>query len=542
VRLVFLVLGLSACGVPALPGFEAVGGGEVRRIVETPVPVDAGPESGAPDAGLPDVLEMHTSIDLVGATVVGEVLLSSPGCAWLDAPDGTVWPDGGRITPSGTGFTVCTDEPRVRTTAPLTFRAGSDDVGVQRRTGAVGRYTSLLGWIEGCGAFTTCDPRSGLFVRQGFDVTHAPDELVLCPGRRTATAGRTQCRLEEPHPTYSGALVVAATGWQARQMTLAQVQVTRFDATPPRLDTLTDAELERALTWFQAALGPLPAGQALALAAAPMDWLGFEGPGLLLVNEDVSTVPGLAWPRPALHVVAHELAHQWAGNRATFRDAAEVSLKEALAEYLVWRFEQVEFPAQAEATRRAWRRSGRFALSWPSPRGSPPPLVTRMADGLSVGPMVLLQLEDLVGEAAVWQAVTQLLSQRRAIGWSDLQAELERTSQQDLGLFFEAWVRGEGEPEWPTVSASIQGDEVVVRQRASSGRRFPMKVELEVTVTGMTQPAFGSVRFEVDAFSFEERLRVPGATAVDVDPRQRVLLVPPVTPLLEPPPPTRWVF
>jgi aminopeptidase N len=528
--------------VPALPGFEALGGGEVRRIMETPGPVDAGTDAGSPDAGPAAVLEMYTTIDLVGATVAGEVLLSVPGCVWLDSPEGTVWADGGRVTPSGTGFTVCTDEPRVRTTAPLTFRAGSYDVGVQRRMGAVGRYTSLLGWIEGCGAFTTCDPRSGLFVRQSFDVAHAADEIVLCPGRRTATASRTQCRLEEPHPTYSGALVVAATGWQARQTTLAQVQVTRFDAMPPRLDSFTDAELERALTWFQRELGPLPAGPELTIAAAPMDWLGFEGPGLLLVNEDVATVRGLVWPRPALHVVVHELAHQWAGNRATFRDTAEVSLKEALTEYLVWRFEQVEFPAQAEVTRRAWRRSGRFPSSWPSPSGSLPPLIVSLGDGLWVGPMMLLQLEDLVGEAPVWQAVTQLLSQRRAIGWSDLQAEVERTSGQDLGLYFEAWVRGEGEPEWPTVSASIQGDEVVVRQRTSSGRRFPMKVELEVTVTGMTQPAFASVRFEVGDFSFEERLRVPGATAVDVDPRQRVLLLPPVTPLLEPPPPPRWIF
>jgi aminopeptidase N len=165
------------------------------------------------------------------------------------------------------------------------------------------------------------------------------------------------------------------------------------------------------------------------------------------------------------------------------------------------------------------------------------------------GPMVLyVQLEGIIGRPAVLEGIKSFLAEPGARSVADLRAALEQASSMDLGAYFDAWVLGQGAPEWPTLAVALsqQAGEVTVTvtQQNPSGKRYGCAVE--VLVAGATQTALATVDFGAAPSSATATATIPfpeQATGYTLDPDHRLVArdAMGVAAKAGPPPPV-WIF
>lgn len=409
----------------------------------------------------------------------------------------------------------------------------SGEVGLRRRPLGTGVYTSLLSWIEGCARLGPCDPAPDVLVDVRVEVTHAAGEVVLCPGRRSASATTTRCEVTAA-PTYSAFTIAAYSGWI--RAPFAEVDGLRIDFYEPPTSRLAisiaPADVAAFVRWMVQLFGAFPYGDELRVAGAPMQWLGFEPPANILLRHDLSNTPSTDYANPALHALLHEIAHQWAGNRTTLRHRLDIVWKEAIAEYLTYVYEDEHRPiAEAMATRRLWNRIGTPASYYPLPKDDPPPVFeTFTADVYGTGPAILfLQLEGLLGRAAVMDAIRRFLAQPGPRSLSSLRGDLEAATRLDLGPYFAAWVEGQGDPERPRfqIRTDRQGAELTVvatQEPVPSGQILPCVVEVELQ--GPTASALVPVRYGLAPTDREARATITfleDPVTVSIDPQRRLL-------------------
>jgi len=189
-----------------------------------------------------------------------------------------------------------------------------------------------------------------------FEVSHAPGETVLCPGKLSAGASRTRCDLARGHeagdahalaPTYSSVGVASDPLWKRNPLltTNGGLNVVFYEVPGGAIaESLDKPSISEFFDWISGYLGPFPYGDELRFAGAPTHWLGFEHPANIVLYEKLQTVKG-AYANPTMHVVMHETTHQWAGNRATLASVGDFVWKEATAEYLSYVFERDHRPA-----------------------------------------------------------------------------------------------------------------------------------------------------------------------------------------------------
>ncbi|HWL88106.1 MAG TPA: M1 family aminopeptidase, partial [Polyangiaceae bacterium] len=377
------------------------------------------------------------------------------------------------------------------------------DVGFSRKKDlAGGTFTYLLSWIEGCSHFGVCDPDPSRLAEYHFEVSHAPGETVLCPGKLSAGASRTRCDLARGHeagdaralaPTYSSVGVASDPLWKRNPLltTNGGLNVVFYEVPGGAIaESLDKPSIREFFDWISGYLGPFPYGDELRFAGAPTHWLGFEHPANIVLYEKLQTVKG-AYANPTMHVVMHETTHQWAGNRATLASVGDFVWKEATAEYLSYVFERDHRPAgEAEATRAYWDRISLLATHHPRPTDEPLPAVQDFyTDVYGPGPMVLyVQLEALIGKDRVLEGIRSFLARPGARSVDDLREALEDASDADLSDYFDAWVFGKGKPAWPkfdvTTSQRADGDVVVtVTQSSAAPALHGCVVEVEVEST-----------------------------------------------------------
>jgi puromycin-sensitive aminopeptidase len=232
-----------------------------------------------------------------------------------------------------------------------------------------------------------------------------------------------------------------------------------------------------ALRWFQDYYGiPYPGDKVdlLALpdfAAGAMENLGcitFRE-SLLLVDPATSTHSEL---EVVADVVAHELAHMWFGDLVTMRWWNGSWLNEAFATFMEI--------AACDAFRPDWQRWTSFGLersmafevdSLESTRPiefevRSPADAEGMFDVLTYqkGAAVLRMLEQYLGEEQFRQGVGHYL-RTHAYGnteTSDLWDAIEETSGQPVRRVMDSWI---WQPGYPLVTATLEGDEVVLTQQ-----------------------------------------------------------------------------
>lgn len=417
--------------------------------------------------------------------------------------------------------------------------AGAGEVGLRRRTFRGGETaTSFLAWIEGCDRFALCEPRSDALVDVTIALHHTADVSAICPGELAATPTQTRCVMRQA-PTYVAFTWVAA---EARAWTRTELATTaggvRLVLLGPADGALAQAFADVDAVGFVDALAmsiaPFPWGDELRFATTPMGWRGFEPPAQILLQDGIEDLQVPDYVNLAQHTILHEVAHQWAGVRTTMSAPADIMWKEAAAEYLAWRWEDERLaPAIGAASARFFDSAGTLASVYPVPLDDPAPdlaVLTNEAYGL--GTMALfVQMEALIGRAAVGDALAEFLAEPGHRATADLKDAFESASGADLDAYFAAWVVGRGEPERPAFDADVEripgGSEVrvTVTQDASvSATVFPCVVEVELV--GSATRVLVSVRFGLAPTSREASATVAfddEVLEITIDPRHRVM-------------------
>jgi aminopeptidase N len=396
-----------------------------------------------------------------------------------------------------------------------------------------GQFSYLVSWVAGCDRFGPCDADPSRLAEFHYDVTHASGTTVLCPGVLTPGDTVTHCDLSGTlAPTYSAFGLAADPLWTRTPFTsVAGLDLVFYETPSGQIAKSLDATSVGAyITWITGLLGPFPYGSEIRYAGAPTVWLGFEHPANIVLYEKLSTVTG-AYLNPPMHVLMHETAHQWSGDRATIATALDFVWKEATVEYLSYVFEDEHRPpAEPAATLAYWKAISLQAGYHPRPTDTPAPAVQSFyGDVYGAGPMTLyVQLEDLLGRSVVLAAIQAFLANPGARAVTDLQKALEKSSGQDLSAYFSAWVFGAGKPEWPTFAVSTMqvGNQVTVTltQKNPSNTLYGCKVLVEVD--GATSKATATVDFGIAPTNATATATVTLAepvTGTVVDPGHRVI-------------------
>jgi aminopeptidase N len=233
-------------------------------------------------------------------------------------------------------------------------------------------------------------------------------------------------------------------------------------------------------------------------------------------------------------VVAHETAHQWFGDAVTERDWPHLWLSEGFATYFAALWTRA---ARGDIAFRMQMAEIRDAVLTDTTSVTKRSVIDTVETDLLAllnrnsyqkGGFVLQMLRGQVGDRAFFDAVRgYYLKHRHATAVTDdLRAEMERTSHQSLGWFFDQWLRKPGYPEVTATWSYDAGTHEVVITVTQSSRfgafQFPVTIAA-VDSTGVSHQATTRMAATTGA---TQQVRIPlaGAPAsVVLDPNVELL-------------------
>jgi aminopeptidase N len=230
--------------------------------------------------------------------------------------------------------------------------------------------------------------------------------------------------------------------------------------------------------------------------------------------------------------VAHETAHQWFGDAVTERDWPHLWLSEGFATYFAALWARAAHGDTAFRSQLERMRATVLADSAAVPRR--PVIDTIETDLFALlnrnsyekGGFVLHMLRGQVGERAFFDAIRGYYAKYRhsTATSDDLRAEMEQQSKQNLGWFFDQWLRRPGYPEvtatWTYDAATHEAVVGITQSPRFGAFRFPLTV-LVVDSAGVTHRATSEILPVTDG---AQRIRIPSPSRP-----ARVVLDPDVT-------------
>jgi aminopeptidase N len=217
----------------------------------------------------------------------------------------------------------------------------------------------------------------------------------------------------------------------------------------------------RAIQWLEDYTGiafPFPKFDFMALPS--FQFGGMEHPGAISYNSaglflDPSATQAQYLARASL--ISHETAHMWFGDLVTMRWFNDVWLKEVFANFMAAKMVNPSFP-ELNHELRFFLNHYRAAYNVDRTAGTNAirqPLANLNEAGTLYGPIiyqkapiVMRQLEEMLGEAGFRDAVREYLRQY-AFGnatWDELIAILDRRTREDLVAFSRVWIDTPGRP------------------------------------------------------------------------------------------------
>jgi aminopeptidase N len=228
-------------------------------------------------------------------------------------------------------------------------------------------------------------------------------------------------------------------------------------------------------------------------------------------------------------VIAHETAHQWFGDAVTERDWPHLWLSEGFATYFAALWTRA---ARGDSAFRVEMSEVRKTVLADTDAVVKRPVVDSVesnymallnANSYQKGGFFLHMLRAQVGEGAFFDALRAYYAKHRhsTAVTDDLMAEMEQTSKQKLGWFFDQWLRKPGFPEvTATWSYDSSAHEIVIGVTQSArfgGFQFPLTIAV-VDGTGLVRRATIQVSNTVGSTQ-PIRLPMPGPPArVVLDP------------------------
>jgi aminopeptidase N len=258
-----------------------------------------------------------------------------------------------------------------------------------------------------------------------------------------------------------------------------------------------------ALRWLEAYTGiAYPFGQFAFLAVPAFQFGGMEHPGAIWYRAESLFLDESA-SRPQLlgraSLIAHETAHMWFGDLVTMRWFDDVWMKEVFANFMAAKIAGPTFP-DINLPLRFFQAHHPTAYGVDRTAGANPirqPLENLREAGSLYGaiiyqkaPVVMRQLEELVGEETLREGLRRYLDRHRFgnATWPELIAILDELVPDDLASWSRTWVEAPGRPrirtEWVDSGLVVsQQDDV-----AGRGLRWTQPVVVALGILDTTAP------------------------------------------------------
>lgn len=203
-------------------------------------------------------------------------------------------------------------------------------------------------------------------------------------------------------------------------------------------------------------------------------------------------------------IIAHELSHQWFGDKVTCATWNDLWINEGFARYNeILAAELVTGLTNAVTYRGSIKTAARAVTTTPIyivDASSSNTIWTTNNDNAVYerGAMVVSMMRTLLGDTKFFQACRDYLNDTllayKAAGTADVERNFENQFGADMSHFYNAWIYGYGTPSY-TVNWSTTGNNITVqlnqtRSTGSSVSYFPMPVVLKVANSGNTVSTF----------------------------------------------------
>src|SRR5262245_50193111 len=327
-------------------------------------------------------------------------------------------------------------------------------------------------------------PDTNVCVSNGFLLSVAPG----APGTKVY-------HWRETHPiaTYLVAITVAKF-WQWEQSTPSGPVIPILENVFPEDSTKAKfdfANIPTMIPTFAARFGPYAFDKYGQVAVTPFGAGGMEHQSLTTINR--SWVTGT---RSVEGGMAHELTHQWWGDKVTCVDFRNIWLNEGFASYgeCIWQGDFYGQPSYDTAVQQQMTsalnadNNIRYALY------DPPEANLFGTTIYKKGSLVLHMLRRILGDSAFFAGM-QLYGQRFAYGTAstaDFERAMEDAAGQPLDWYFNEWVYDKGLPAYnwvwqtaPTADPNQTDVSVFVRQVQTNAPRFRMPIEFKLQRTAL---------------------------------------------------------
>ncbi|WP_221390557.1 M1 family aminopeptidase [Dyadobacter sp. NIV53] len=225
-------------------------------------------------------------------------------------------------------------------------------------------------------------------------------------------------------------------------------------------------------------------------------------------------------------LVAHELGHQWFGDKITCGTWEDIWLNEGFATHLASMYMENKYPSSAIAIR-ANEIAQITALAGGSVRVDDVNDVNRIFNSrlsYTKGSHLLYMLRWILGEEVFFEGIRNYQNDASLAyhfaGTADLKSHLEAVSGKDLTYFFDQWYSGQGYPsyqlEWYTNGNSVQFNMKQTTSHTSvSFFKLPVPLLFKNATTGQQKLVVANNTFSNQNFS--ENLGFE-AESVTIDP------------------------
>jgi len=273
----------------------------------------------------------------------------------------------------------------------------------------------------------------------------------------------------------------------------------------------------RYIVRYSKLIGPYPF-DAFSVVASPLP-TGFGMPSLTYLGRDVLRLPFIRTTS-----LGHEVLHNWWGN-GVIPDWATGNWSEGLTTFMAdYAYQEDQSENAARAARLTWLRN---LAAVPEAEDTPLTAFTARRHGISsiVGydkaAMVFLMLRDQIGVSAFERGLRLFWQRHRfqRAGWADLEHDLTEAAGQDLGDFFQQWVKKAGAPQ-VKLSQSRWANGKLELTLEQSSPPYPLRLPLRLWVS----PDQVETRWlEVKESSTRVSLPAPRLVqAVELDPDYRI--------------------
>jgi aminopeptidase N len=232
-------------------------------------------------------------------------------------------------------------------------------------------------------------------------------------------------------------------------------------------------------------------------------------------------------------LVAHELAHQWFGDKITCKNWENIWLNEGFASFAEAIYAEAKNGQSAyQSTINNFAQNAKFAsgtvyVQNPNDEGS----IFNYSRSYAKGAMVLHMLKGIMGEAQFYKALQAYLNSEFAYNVAtteDFQKIVEGVYGQKLDYFFKQWIYGENYPKYTyTWSPKSNTDGTfklnlkIEQSQNSNPAFFTMPVDIKITNSQGESVVTLFVDKASQTFEIPNLKSIP--TAVSFDPENKIL-------------------